>query len=117
MITIMGRTIEIRAKTAGIHQQTRSPDSSLLGLIGEQVSDLTYVQAEQLVASPVQLPQMPFFDAIVQTGGGIVQLIAVERLRDASLRGNLPALDALLNQQSLADEAPKSEYEDSKSEN
>ena len=31
------------------------PDSSLLGLIGEQVSDLTYVQREQLVPSPVRV--------------------------------------------------------------
>ena len=93
------------------------PDSSLLGLIGEQVSDLTYVQREQLVPSPVRLLQAPFLDAIVQTDQGIVQLIAVERVRDASLRGDLLALEAPLNQQPLAEEVPKSEHEDLKAEN
>jgi|ERR1017187_5335554 chemotaxis-related protein WspB len=93
------------------------PDSSLLGLIGEQVSDLTYVQREQLVPSPVRLLQVPFLDAIVQTDQGIVQLIAVERVRDASLRGDLLALEAPLNQQPLAEEVPKSEHEDLKAEN
>ena len=93
------------------------PDSSLLGLIGEQVSDLTYVQPEQVVPSPVRLPHVPFLDAIVQTAHGIVQLIAVERVRDASLRGDLLALEAPLNQQPLAEEVPKSEHEDLKAEN
>jgi chemotaxis-related protein WspB len=65
------------------------PASNLLGLIGEQVSDLTYVQREQLVPSPIQLLHAPFLDATVQTNQGIVQLIAVERVRDASLRGDL----------------------------
>ena len=65
------------------------PASSLLGLIGEQVSDLTKVQREQLVPSPIQLLHAPFLDATVQTNQGIVQMILVERVRDASLRGDL----------------------------
>jgi chemotaxis-related protein WspB len=58
----------------------------VLGLIGEQVSDLTEVKPEQLLPAPVQLARAPFLDAIVQTDAGtIVQLIAVERIRDCSL--------------------------------
>ncbi len=57
----------------------------VLGLIGEQVSDLTEVKPEQLLPAPVQLAQAPFLDAIVQTDAGIVQLIAVERIRNCSL--------------------------------
>ena len=33
-------------------------------------------------AAPVQLPQAPFLGAIVQTEDGIMQLIAVERIRE-----------------------------------
>ena len=54
-------------------------------MIGEQVSDLTHVQPEQLVPAPVQLAQAPFLGAIVQTEEGIFQLIAVERIRETLL--------------------------------
>jgi chemotaxis-related protein WspB len=60
---------------------------SLLGLIGEEVSDLVNVRSDQVAPAPVQLAQTPFLDAIVQTDVGIVQLIAVERIREHSLRG------------------------------
>jgi chemotaxis-related protein WspB len=60
-------------------------DARLLGLIGEQVSDLTFVQPGQVAPAPVQLNHVPFLDAIVQTEEGIIQLIAVERIRDATL--------------------------------
>jgi chemotaxis-related protein WspB len=62
-------------------------DARLLGLIGEQVSDLTYVQPEQVTRAPVQLSQAAFLDAIVQTETGIIQLIAVERIRETALSG------------------------------
>jgi len=61
-------------------------DSNLLGLVAEHVSDLTHARPEQVVSTPVRLPQAPYLDAIVQTDQGIVQLIAVDKLRDASLR-------------------------------
>jgi chemotaxis-related protein WspB len=63
----------------------RAPEARLLGLIGEQVSDLNYIQPDQLAPAPVQLRQMSFLDAIVQTDEGIIQLIAVERIREAAL--------------------------------
>ncbi len=93
------------------------PDSSLLGLIGEQVSDLTNVRPEQIVPSPIRLLQVPFLDAIVQTDHGIVQLIAVERIRDTSLRSDLLALEAPFYRQPLTEEVPKPEHEDSKAAN
>ena len=68
------------------NDRTREP--RLLGLIGEKVSDLTCrysrIRWRQL---PVQLPQMAFLDGIVQTAEGIIQLIAVERIRERALAG------------------------------
>jgi chemotaxis-related protein WspB len=75
-------------------------DARLLGLIGEQVSDLTYVQPDQLAPAPVQLRQMSFLDAIVQTEEGIIQLIAVERIREAALG------DSILDQGTPANPHP-----------
>jgi chemotaxis-related protein WspB len=73
---------------------SRSPadlprDVRLLGLIGEQVSDLTDVPPEQIARSPVQLSQVPFFDGIVQTEDGIMQLLAVERIRDKAIGSHI----------------------------
>jgi chemotaxis-related protein WspB len=52
----------------------------LLGLIAEQVSDLTPVRPEQVVPAPVHLPQAPYLDAIAQLDHGFVPLIAVSKL-------------------------------------
>ena len=52
----------------------------LLGLIAEQVSDLTRVQPEQVVSAPVHLPQAPYLDTIAQTDQGFVPLIEVSKL-------------------------------------
>ena len=65
--------------------RARSEMRRLLGLIAEHVSDLTTVQPEQIVPVPVWLPRTPYLGAIVQTDQGIVQLIVVEKVRDASL--------------------------------
>ncbi len=77
---------DVTARPSESHPGSAS-DSSILGLIGEGVSDLTSVQQEQIMSAPVQLARAPFLDGIVQTEEGIVQLIAVERIREASLRG------------------------------
>jgi chemotaxis-related protein WspB len=61
-----------------------APD--LLGLIAEHVSDLTYVRPEQIIPAPVRLPQTPYLGPIAQTDQGIVQLIVVEKVREASLQ-------------------------------
>ena len=63
------------------------PDLDILGLVAERVSDLITVQPEQVSPPAVQLPQAPYLGAIVQTDEGIVQLIAVEKLREVALDG------------------------------
>ncbi len=105
------------SENQGRSQSRLMPASSLLGLIGEQVNELTYVQPEQVVPSQVRLAQAPFLDAIVQTDQGIVQLIAVERVRDATLCGDLLRPEAPFFQQPLTGEVPNSENEPSKAEN
>jgi chemotaxis-related protein WspB len=62
-------------------------DLDILGLVAERVSDLITVRPEQVSPPAVQLPQAPYLGAIVRTDDGIVQLIAVERLREATLGG------------------------------
>jgi chemotaxis-related protein WspB len=73
-------------ETPGRSPKDPASNVSLLGLIGEEVSDLVDVRSEQVTPAPVQLAQAPFLGAIVQTDVGIVQLIAVERIRESSLR-------------------------------
>ena len=79
-----------------------APDAQLLGLIGEHVSELTYIQPEQLAKAPVRLSQAAFLDAIVQTEGGIIQLIAVERIRETALAGYILDQGAARNPLPLA---------------
>ena len=71
---------------------------NLLGLVAEHVSDLTYVRPEQIIPAPIRLPQTPYLGPIVQTDQGIVQLIVVEKIREASLQssdlGQEPSLDS-----------------------
>ena len=75
-------------------RRSRKPDPTLLGLVAEHVSDLTYAQPEQIIPAPVSLPQAPYLGAIVQTDQGIVQLIVVEQVREASLRSSCLGQDA-----------------------
>lgn len=74
--------------------------SSLLGLVAERVSDLTYAKPEQVTPVPVSVPEAPYLDAVVQTEQGMVQLIAVERLRDAMLPSSLSIEGAALDSRS-----------------
>ena len=68
-----------------MHGRARSQIANLLGLVAEHVSDLTYARPSRSSPAPVRLPQTPYLDAIVQTDQGIVQLIVVEKVREASL--------------------------------
>jgi chemotaxis-related protein WspB len=77
-----------RADPAGEPGQPRpGPDrhGSLLGLIAEQVIDLTPARPEQVVPAPVHVPQAPYLHAIAQFDQGFVPLIAVEKIRESSL--------------------------------
>jgi chemotaxis-related protein WspB len=74
--------------------------SNLLGLIAEHVSDLTYARPEQVMPVPVSVPEAPYLGAVVQTDQGIVQLIAIERVRDSTLRSSFSIEDAALDSRS-----------------
>ena len=76
-------------ETPGHSTTNPAPELRLLGLIGEQVSDLLDVRSDQVVPAPVQLSQAPFLDAIVQTDAGIIQLIAVDRIRESLLKDGI----------------------------
>jgi chemotaxis-related protein WspB len=52
----------------------------LIGLIAEQVGDLTRVQPEKVVGVAVSLPQTPYLNTIAQTDQGFVPLIDVSQL-------------------------------------
>ena len=102
MITIVGIKIETtsREETGEARANREASIRHLLGLIAEHVSDLTYVQPEQIVPAPVWLPQAPYLGAIVQTDQGIVQLIVVEKVREASLQSSRLGQDAALDSRS-----------------
>jgi chemotaxis-related protein WspB len=92
-------------------------DPNLLGLVAERVSDLTSVKPEQIGPTPVQISEAPYLDAIVQTDQGIVQLIAVDRIRDAVLRGVLPGPDETSPPECSVQQATESKFNDRESEN
>ncbi len=64
-----------------------SADRDLLGLIAERVSDLITVRPDQLKPAAVQVRQAPYLGTIIQTDEGIVQLIVVEKVWDATIQG------------------------------
>ena len=64
-----------RPGNPGCLARDENPDRDLLGLIAEQVGDLTRVQPEQVVPAPVSLPQAPYLDTIAQTDQGFVPLV------------------------------------------
>jgi chemotaxis-related protein WspB len=74
-----------------------APDLNILGLVAERVSDLITVRPEQVSPPAVQLPQAPYLGAIVQTDEGIVQLIAIETLREATLGAAVIGPEAAFN--------------------
>lgn len=76
------------AATSGSQQggQPREQRRWLLGLIAEQVSDVSSVKPEQVISSSIQLPQAPYLGAIVKIDHEMVQLIAVDRVLEDTLR-------------------------------
>ncbi len=66
--------------------QPREHGRWLLGLIAEQVSDVSSIKPEQVISLPIQLPQTPYLGAIVQIDHEMVQLIAVDKVLEDSLR-------------------------------
>jgi chemotaxis-related protein WspB len=56
---------------------------SLLGLIAEQVIDLTPARPEQVVPAPVHLPPAAYLDAIARLDHRFLPLIAVDRIGES----------------------------------
>jgi chemotaxis signal transduction protein len=79
------RSVQDRADLSS----ARPEEAGLLGLIGEEVSDLLFVQPEQIEPVPIPLPQKTLLDGIVQTENGIIQLLAVQRIRETTLVDDL----------------------------
>jgi chemotaxis-related protein WspB len=53
----------------------QKPDPNLLGLMAECVCDLTYIEPEHVVPTPVSLPRALYLGDIFRTKAGIVQLM------------------------------------------
>jgi chemotaxis-related protein WspB len=83
-----GRRVDT-AVDAGHPPSGQDRDHQLIGLIAEQVSDLTEVRPEQVVASPVYLPQTPYLGAIAQTDSGMVPLLELAKLSLVINHGSL----------------------------
>jgi chemotaxis-related protein WspB len=79
---------EVTAATGAIPPavQPREHGRWLLGLIAEQVSDVSSIMPEQVISLPIQLPQTPYLGAIVQIDHEMVQLIAVDKVLEDTLR-------------------------------
>ena len=89
MITIKGRTPGAGEKQ--IHEPAdMTPEMQRSGVDRRTGQRLDRHRARTASSQlPFKLPQVPFLDAIVQTDQGIVQLIAVERIREALLGGHI----------------------------
>ena len=76
------------AATSGSQHAEQPHDQGrwLLGLIAEQVSDVSSIKPEQVISSSIQLLQTPYLGAIVQIDHEMVQLITVDRVLDDRLR-------------------------------
>jgi chemotaxis-related protein WspB len=69
-----------------VEQQSPAGAGALLGLMAEHVTELQQVAAERVAEPPSLFGQNPYLDAIVSTDGGLVPLIAVDRLLAGPLR-------------------------------
>jgi chemotaxis-related protein WspB len=63
------------------------PRRSLLGLIAEQVSELTAVDPEALLPAPARIPGAPYLGRLAETPRGMAQLIAVEKVLEDPTAG------------------------------
>jgi chemotaxis-related protein WspB len=84
---------------------------AFLGLLAENVNDLTYIRSEQVMPAPVQLPNAPYLDTIVRTDREIVPLITVQKLRDYLLSSAFSEQGAVLYPSITNSESVDSEHE------
>lgn len=66
----------------------------LLGLVAEQVSDLTRFDDDRVAAAPLGLEAAPYLGAVVRADEGLVQVIEVDRILTPALREALFGRDA-----------------------
>jgi chemotaxis-related protein WspB len=99
------------AKPAAHSRPGVSRTPALLGLLAENVNDLTYVRPEQVVPAPVQLPNAPYLDAIVRMDHEIVPLITVQKIRDYLHSGAFSNQSAVLYPQTINLESMDPEHE------
>jgi chemotaxis-related protein WspB len=98
-----------RAHSSGGSQPARGQAPASFGLVAENVSDLTYVQPDQISPVPVLLPNAPYLDAIVKTDREIVPLIAVRKIRDHLLCGSFSHDGAVLDAPTIDSQSSNSE--------
>ncbi len=101
-----------RAAADGQFRPAPSQTPVFLGLLAENVVDLTYVRPEQVMSAPVQLPDAPYLDAIVRTDHEIVPLITVQKIRGYLHSGAFSNQSAVLYPQTINPESMDSEHED-----
>jgi chemotaxis-related protein WspB len=84
-------------------EPSRAP--ALLGLLADNVNDLTYIRPEQVISAPVQLPNAPYLDTIVRTDHEIIPLITVQKIRDYLLSGAFSDQSAALYPETTSPES------------
>jgi chemotaxis signal transduction protein len=70
-------------------RRLRPETQSLLGLLGENVSELTTIRPAEIMPLPIPDSQATLFTGIVQTEHGLVQILAIERIREKALAGHI----------------------------
>ena len=72
-------------ETSGLKplSSTASTNHTVLGLMADHVSELAYVQPEDLLPAPVHLAGAPYLANVVRTERGIVQMVDIMKLTAA----------------------------------
>ena len=85
-VTLPGRAVTEEETVVSSQQVEPSRDRrQIMGLIAEQVSDVVSIESGQVISPPIQLLQAPYLGAIVTIDHAMVQLIAPDKLLQASL--------------------------------
>ncbi|WP_250846875.1 chemotaxis protein CheW [Aquisphaera insulae] len=80
------RVILVDARAPEAEAAATARQRRLLGLIAEQVSDVSAVKPAQMISARMQLPQSPYLGPIVEIGQEMVQLVAAEHILEPPLQ-------------------------------
>ncbi len=69
-----------------VEHPARDRPGALLGLLAEQVNDLSKISGQAEIFPAMHLPQAPYLGPIVRAGDILVQVIAVEHVLPESFR-------------------------------